>query len=35
MQFSAAAAVVGTAICAIGLATSFFLTEPKPESLEQ
>jgi MFS family permease len=31
MQFSAAAAIVGTAICALGLATSFFLPEPDPK----
>jgi MFS family permease len=33
LQFSAAAAIVGTAICAIGLVTSFWLPEPHPKSM--
>jgi MFS family permease len=34
LQFSSAAAIVGTVICAIGLVASFFLPEPRPEAFE-
>ncbi len=35
LQFSTAACIVGTAICVIGLITSFFLPEPNPTAIEE
>ena len=33
MQLAYAAAIVGTTVCVIGFAASFFLPEPKHETL--
>jgi MFS family permease len=35
MQFSAAAAIVGTTICVLGFLASFWLPEPDPKALEK
>jgi MFS family permease len=35
LQFSTAAVIVGTTICAIGLGASFFLPEPDPKKVEE
>jgi hypothetical protein len=35
MQLAYAAAIVGTTVYVIGFATSFFLPEPKEETLKQ
>jgi hypothetical protein len=35
LQFSAAAAIVGTSVYVIGFLASFWLPEPKPEAMDK